>query len=242
MIPGLAQALFSVLHGFRRAVTDTGHAVGAVAAPDGLAVLNVDIVRRAERGALPAADAGVAGGESLGFDAERIEDRVHRAAHEAVIKIIAGQREGLICRNSGECTVNVRLRPGHDLPCLVRMRRVEHGNVIFRHDDLRRAHISKLFLPAERKVILFRVADLAAAGHDKPHLLCAGKVRFYQPIPHNARNAPRICGRDDNQTLVRLDRRSIARFDAVIHAEKFVVQSNRDALCHIPAVPGTGIE
>ena len=241
MIPGLAQALFSVLHGFRRAVTDTGHAVGAVAAPDGLAVLNGDIVRRAERGALPAADAGVAGGESLCLDAERIEDRVHRAAHKAVVKIITGRREGLICRNSGSCTVNVRLCPGHDLPGLAGLRRVEHGNVIFRHDDLRRAHIAELFLPAEPEVILCRIADLTAAGHDKPRLLCTGEFRFCQPIPHNARNAPRVSGCDDNQALVRLDRRSVARFDAVVHAENFVAQDCRDALCHVPAVPGPGI-
>ena len=241
MISGLAQALFSVLDGFRRAVTDTGHAVGAVAAPDGLAVLNGDIVRRAERGALPAADAGVAGGESLCLDAERIEDRVHRAAHKAVVKIIAGRREGLIRRDGGDHTVNIRLRPGHDLPRLVGLGRVEHGNVIFRHDDLRRAHIAELFLPAEPEVILCRIADLAAAGHDKPCLLCAGKVRFCQPIPHNARNAPRVSGRDDNQALVCLDRRSIARFDAIVHADKLVTQGRRDALCHIPAVPGTGI-
>ena len=59
MISGFAQALFSVLHGFRRAVTDTGHAVGAVAAPDWLAVLNRDVVRRAVPGTLTAAGAGI---------------------------------------------------------------------------------------------------------------------------------------------------------------------------------------
>lgn len=37
MIPGLAEALFSVLDGGRGAVADTGHAVGAAFAPDGLA-------------------------------------------------------------------------------------------------------------------------------------------------------------------------------------------------------------
>lgn len=48
MIPGLAQALFAVLDGLGRAAADTGHAVGAVAAPDRLAVLDRDAVCRAE--------------------------------------------------------------------------------------------------------------------------------------------------------------------------------------------------
>ena len=116
MIPGLAQALFAVLDGFRRAAADTRHAVGAVAAPDRLAVLNCDVVRRAKPGALTAAGAGIACLKGICFDEERIEDRIHRAAHKAVIKVIAGLRERLIFRNGGDHTVNVRLRFGNDLP------------------------------------------------------------------------------------------------------------------------------
>ena len=59
MMPGLAQALFAVLDGFRAAAADTRHAVGAVAAPDRLAVLNRDVVRRAVPGTLTAAGAGI---------------------------------------------------------------------------------------------------------------------------------------------------------------------------------------
>ena len=65
MIPGLAETLFAVLDGFRGTITDTGHAVGAVAAPDGLAVLDRDVVRRAELGALSTTDTGIAGSECL---------------------------------------------------------------------------------------------------------------------------------------------------------------------------------
>ena len=107
MIPGLAQALFSVLNGFRRTIADTGHAVGAVAAPDRLAVLDGDVVRRAERGTLPAANAGIADSERLCLYAERVKDRIHGAAHEAVIKIIAGRWECLIFRDGGGRTINV---------------------------------------------------------------------------------------------------------------------------------------
>ena len=70
MIPGLAKALFAVLDGFRAAAADARHAVGAVAAPDRLAVLNRDVVRWAELGTLTAAGAGIAGSKSICFDKE----------------------------------------------------------------------------------------------------------------------------------------------------------------------------
>ena len=85
MIPGLAQALFAILDGFRRAAADAGHAVGAVAAPDRLAVLNRDVVRWAEPGTLTAAGASISGRKGICFDEERIENWIHRAAHEAVV-------------------------------------------------------------------------------------------------------------------------------------------------------------
>ena len=84
MIPGLSQTLFAVLNGFCRAVADARHAVGAVAAPDRLAVLNRDVVHRAKPGTLTAAGAGVAGRKGVRSDEERIENRIHRAAHKAV--------------------------------------------------------------------------------------------------------------------------------------------------------------
>ena len=94
MIPRLAQALFAVLDGFRAAAADARHAVGAVAAPDRLAVLNRNVVRWAKPGTLTTAGAGIAGCKGVCFDEERIEDRIHRAAHEAVIEVIVGRREG----------------------------------------------------------------------------------------------------------------------------------------------------
>ena len=85
MIPGLAQALFAVLDGFCGAIADARHAVSAVAAPDRLAVLNRDVVRWAEPGTLTAAGASISGRKGICFDEERIENWIHRAAHEAVV-------------------------------------------------------------------------------------------------------------------------------------------------------------
>ena len=70
MIPGLAQTLFAVLDGFRGIAADARHAVGAVAAPDRLAVLNHNVVRWTEPGTLTAAGAGIAGRKGICFDEE----------------------------------------------------------------------------------------------------------------------------------------------------------------------------
>ena len=52
MIPWLAKALFAVLDGLRGAVADAGHAVGAVLPPNGLPVLQSDVVGGAAPDAL----------------------------------------------------------------------------------------------------------------------------------------------------------------------------------------------
>ena len=70
MISGLAPTLFTVLNGFRGTAADARHAVGTVAAPDRLAVLDRDIVRRAEPGTLTAAGAGITGRKGICFDEE----------------------------------------------------------------------------------------------------------------------------------------------------------------------------
>ena len=67
VIPGLSPALFAVLDGFFGAVADTGHAVGAVFAPDRLSVFQMDIVQGAQLHALTAADAGIRCPEGLCF-------------------------------------------------------------------------------------------------------------------------------------------------------------------------------
>lgn len=206
MISGFSDALLAVLNGLRRTMADTRHAVGAVAAPDGPAILDSDVVGRAEPGTLAAAGTGVAGRKRLRFDKERIEDRIHRAAHEAVVEVIARRRECLTGRDGGGRTVNVWLRFSDNLPRLLHLGCVEHGDVILWHDDLCRSHIGELFLLAERAIIFGGIADLAAAGHDEPCLLAPGELRPAQPALHQTRDAPGVGGRDDYQALICLDR------------------------------------
>lgn len=81
MISGLVHTLFAVLNSLRRTVADVRHTVGAVAAPERLAVLNRDVVSGAETDALAAANAGLTDDKGFIFDKESIEGRIYRAAH-----------------------------------------------------------------------------------------------------------------------------------------------------------------
>ena len=184
MISGFPDAFLAVLNGLRRTMADTRHAVGAVAAPDRPAILERDVVCWAEPDTLAAAGAGIAGRKRLRFDKERIEDRIYRAAHEAVVEVTTRRRECLTGRDGRDCAGNVRLRFDNDLPRLLRLGRVEHGNVILRHDDLRRTHIGELFFSAKHMVIFGGIADLAAAGHDEPRLPGPKELRPTQPVLH----------------------------------------------------------
>lgn len=90
MISGLVHTLFAVLNGLRRTVADVRHTVGAVAAPERFAVLNRDVVRGAETGALATANAGIADHKGSVFDEEGVEGRIHRAAHKTVVETVVG--------------------------------------------------------------------------------------------------------------------------------------------------------
>ena len=148
---------------------------------------------------MAAVDAGLADGERFGLDKAGIENGIHRPAHEAVIKIPASRCKRSAFFDLRYGAVYVRFGSGHDSARLVRLRRIEHDDVVLRHDDLRRAHAGQPFFPAERPIVLVGVADLAAAGHDEPRLLCARQLRAAQPIPHKAGNAPGVGRRDDDQ-------------------------------------------
>ena len=68
MISRLTAALFAVCNGLCGAIADAGHAVGAAAAPDGPAVSQGDVVRRAALCASAAAGAGRTDSKGLVFD------------------------------------------------------------------------------------------------------------------------------------------------------------------------------
>lgn len=77
----------AVFYRLRRAAAYAGHAVGAAIAPNGPSAIDADVLRRAQSGALSAADAGVACAEFLGLDKHRVKRAVYDAAAYSVCEL-----------------------------------------------------------------------------------------------------------------------------------------------------------
>ena len=212
--------------------------MGAVLPPDGLPGLQGDVVGGAAPDALAAAGAGISDSEGICLYKAGIEDGIHRPAHKAVIEPAAGRGKGPVFPDGGDRAVYVRLRSGHDLPGLLRLRGVEHGNVVLRHDDLCRAHKGKAFCLTEAAVVTVGIADLAAAGHDEPRPLRPGQFRVQQPVLHDAGDPPGVGGRDDHQPLPSLHRGGVPGLDAVVQAQQRLAQPIGNAPGRVAAVPG----
>ena len=214
MVPGLAFALFAVLDGLFGAIADARHAVSAVFAPDRLAVFQPDIVQGAQLHALAASDTGIRCPEGIRLHKKAIERRVYRAAHKTVVEGVSQWRKFLPGSDLRQRLLKRRLCLLHDAPRLLFLRRMEHGNVVFRHDDLSCAHVPQMLLGCKLLVIFRRIADLAAAIHHKPDALCPGQLDVAQPLGHHPGNTPCVGRRDQHHILPGLHRSGIPCLDA----------------------------
>ena len=210
--------------------------MGAFLAPDGFAVFEPNVVRRTLTDALPAPGAGIRCPKAGGFHDEAVEDRVDRSAHEAVIEIASRRGKGLSVFQAGDDLCNRWFCLFHDLPGLLRLRHGEHGDVVFWHDDLRRAHAAQIFLPGKLAVILCRVPDFAAAVHHKPDAFRPGQFRQDKPVSYDPRDTPRIRRGHDDHVSARLDGGMVARLDLDVQVDDRIPQRFRDPLRNIPAV------
>ena len=213
--------------------------MGAVFAPDRLSVFQTDVVQRAQLHALTAADAGIRCAEGIGFYKEAIEHRVHRAAHKAVVEVISWRGKFLPVSELGQHLLKCRLCLLHNAPCLLLLGCIEHGNVVFRHDDLGCAHVLQLLLRRKLPVIACRIADLAAAIHHKPDALCPGQRGLAQPLRHHPGDAPCVGRRDQHHIPPGLHRGGIPCLDAGVQVVKRHLQPFGDAPRQIPAVAGS---
>ena len=109
MVARLAGAFLAIFDGSCRAIADAGHALCAVGSPDGTGVLQCDVIQRAELFAFAAADADIACGKGICLHKQRIENRVHRAARDAVVEFFARRREHVSCADRGDRAVDERL-------------------------------------------------------------------------------------------------------------------------------------
>ena len=214
--------------------------MGAAVSPNRLTDPQGDVVHGTNLGAPAAPGAAVPDAEGLRLDKERVERRIHRAAHEAVIEIIPGGGKGPLRPDGGDSRIDGRFGPGHNLPSFLHLGCVKHGDIILRHNDLHRSHAGQALSLAKGPVIPGGAANLAAAGHDKPHPLCSGHPGFQQPVPHQAGNPPCVGGCDYHQILPGLHRRGVLSLDALIQIQQLVVQLRRHTLCHMPTIACAG--
>ena len=214
--------------------------MGAFLAPDGFAVFEPNVVRRTLTDALPAAGAGIRCPKPGGFHDEAVEDRVDRSAHEAVIEIASRRGKGLSVFQAGDDLCNRWFCLFHDLPGLLRLRHGEHCDVVFWHDDLRRAHVAQPLPLHQPPVVLGRIADFAAAVHHEPDALRSGQLRLSEPVGCDAGNAPRIRWGNHDHVTACLDGRMVARLDLGVQVGHLLPQGLRRPPGDIPAVPGSG--
>ena len=152
LISRFALAGFTILDGLGRTAADAGHAVGTAVAPNGFAVLHLNIFQWAGLFALAAVDTGIGYGERLGLDNEAVEHGIDDAGFQLVAKTrfrlgnfqIVADDDGTAFQH-GSCG-------GDDFFGLILARCIEQGDVVLRHDHLNSAMVAKPFFLAECSV------------------------------------------------------------------------------------------
>ena len=231
----------AVFYRLRRAAAYAGHAVGAAIAPNGPSAIDADVLRRAQSGALSAADAGVACAEFLGLDKHRVKRAVYDAAAYSVCELYRRLCKAFAAFYVGRYAVDRAVCAHDDLGLILRRGGFEHDDVVFRHNDLGAALKDKAFAPAPFFNVASGVADLAAAGHDKVYIPTAAQLGFVKPVAHDARNAPGVGRRDDDPRLLRFKRRGVVIAQPFKKIRGLVADGVCNAPCSIGAVAGSGV-
>ena len=113
--------------------------MGAVAVPDRAALFQADVVQQAALGAFAAGDTAVGGIKLFIADAELVEKGVHRAAVQLIQQADRRFREVLPGGDQGRGPLRLPAADANQLFRRLRFRGGEHGDIVFRHIDLRDA-------------------------------------------------------------------------------------------------------
>ena len=238
MVTRFSYTLFSVFDSLGRTIADAGHAVRAFLSPDRLLIDQADIIYRTSPDTLPTACACIARPECFGLN-NTIENRIDRTAHQAIIKVIPGRRESFAIFEMRDNLINTRFCSGYDLPCLLRLRRPEHRNIIFRHNNLSRSHVTQMLSCSNFPIVPGSISDLSAAVHHEPDASGVSPFCSGYPCRYNPWNSPGICRSDKDYILTSLDRRCIPCLDPGIQIYNVILQCFRNSLCNIAAVAGS---
>ena len=170
--------------------------MGALLSPDRPAVLQPDVLCRTDPLTLSAGNAGIRRIKFLCVDTHRIKQVVYNPADQSVRnrdirfrKFLAASDHGRRLRDPLLCLFNDFARR---FPC----GRGKHGNIVFRHDDRQTAPITHSFLCTQSPEIFPRISDVFPAGHHEIDIPASRQLRPLQPFLQNARDSPRIGGRN----------------------------------------------
>ena len=148
LISRLPLAVGAIFDGLYRTGTDTGHTVGTLGPPDGMACLQMDVVQRTYSGTFAAADTALCGAEGLCPDTEAIEQRIDRAGLHTIQNAGPMEGEGLTGPDESSCSLQYGVGCMDDGACFGCLRRAEHCNIVFWHDHLENPLIGQPYLAA----------------------------------------------------------------------------------------------
>lgn len=118
-------AVGAIFDGLYRTGTDTGHTVGTLGPPDGMACLQMDVVQRTYSGTFAAADTALCGAEGLCPDTEAIEQRIDRAGLHTIQNAGPMEGEGLTGPDESSCSLQCGVGCMDDGACFGCLRRAE---------------------------------------------------------------------------------------------------------------------
>ena len=201
--------------------------MGAGIAPDGLAVLQRDIVERAQLDAFSAADALVGGIKIFGTQLQLAPHGVKGDGDEGLCKIyMAGGQ--LSAGANGVCHGVQHgvgaAEPGFDLFCL------QHGigvvgHIVAGHFEFRVAPVMHALFAEHGFCQHTGDAAVAAAGEDEIHLFAAGEGLLFQVFCHEPGHLADIDRGADDEGLFRVQDGMVTGLEAVQQVDAFVIQT-----------------
>ena len=220
----------AVFDGLGGAVADAGHAVGAGIAPDGLAVLQRDIVEGAQLDAFSTADALVGGvkifGPQLQFAPDGIKGDSDQGLREVYVACsqLAADTDG-VCHGiqHGVGTAEA----GFDFFGLQHGISVV-GHIVAGHFEFRVAPVMHALFAEHGFCQHTGDTAVAAAGKDKIHFFAAGERLLFQVFCHEPGHLADIDRGADDKGLFGMQDRMVAGFEAVQQIDTFIVQTCGD--------------
>ena len=227
----------AIFDGFRRAMSDAGHAVDTVSLPMGFSLHHADVSHGAQALTQAAADAAM-GAKSLVLDEKPVHPLIDSPAFQPVKKGGAFFRQPFSFSDHRRQLVRLGFGTLQHLVSLFLGRRRKEYQVIVGHHHPGRALVFPAFLLAKRPQALPCIADLPAAGQDKIGLPASLKPAAAEKIYKHPGRLPSIGGTDEDPRGFRLKGPILSFFHGGDDVHPFLSQLGPQPTGTFPAVAG----